>query len=319
MIEVVFSQSACGSLKVAQSYGVGQYHGGDAVVFLHTEEGFCPTEEEIRVAQMQAEEKARRDWENAIPVGSSRNDIYCLGLALSMGEITETKIGAQRRAALEKIYSVWPKEHMEEQLDEVLQSVQEDLASVLERCAAGEEIRVWYSHNPDEMCGMYWLMAQLRTLKHGGTVHLVKLPEWDCQDDTTMRMYQGWGEIGPGEWGKYLSFQQEGKPVFIETCAMRWRELQQENAPLRICLNGKLQSAPEHIYDSYILRELDAQGDEFSEAKAIGNVLGKYQLGIGDAWIALRIEQFIKEGMFEVITSPPSNGLIYRRMLRKRR
>ena len=67
---------------------------------------------------------------------------------------------------------------------------------------------------------------------------------------------------------------------------MRWKQLQQENAPLRIYLNGKLQSASENIYDSFILREVDEQADEFSEANLIGNVLGKNQLGIGDAWIA---------------------------------
>lgn len=55
-----------------------------------------------------------------------------------------------------------------------------------------------------------------------------------------------------------------------------------ENAPLRIYLNGKLQSAPEDIYDSFFLRELNAQTDGFLEAEVIGNILEKYQLGIGD-------------------------------------
>ena len=53
------------------------------------------------------------------------------------------------------------------------------------------------------------------------------------------------------------------------------------------------------------------------EAYAIGTILGKYQLGIGDVWIALRIEQFIREGMFEVLTIPEPDRPIYRRMLRK--
>lgn len=117
--------------------------------------------------------------------------------------------------------------------------------------------------------------------------------------------------------GEYLPLQREVKPALLNACAMRWKQLQQENAPLRIYLNGKLQSASENIYDSFILREVDEQADEFSEANLIGNVLGKNQLGIGDAWIALRMEKFIKEGMFTIVTTPSADDLIYHRTLRK--
>ena len=129
--------------------------------------------------------------------------------------------------------------------------------------------------------------------------------------------YTGWGEIEPRAWVRYLPLQQEVKSPLLTACSMYWAQLQKENAPLRIYLNGRLQSAPETIYDSFILRELDAQPDEFMEAHAIGTILGKYQLGIGDVWIALRIEQFIREGMFEVLTIPEPDRPIYRRMLRK--
>ena len=100
--------------------------------------------------------------------------------------------------------------------------------------------------------------------------------------------------------------------------AIRWQQLKKENAPLRLVINRQLVSAPETIYDSFILRELDAQPDEFMEARVIGNVLGKYGLGICDAWIALRIEQFIKDGMLEALTQPGSEDPIYHRILRKR-
>ena len=66
------------------------------------------------------------------------------------------------------------------------------------------------------------------------------------------------------------------------------------------------------------LRELEAQEDEFMEAVLIGKVLGKYSLGISDGLIALRIEQFIKEGKLEVITHAKPQDPSYHRMLRKR-
>lgn len=315
MLEIVFSKSAYGSLKMARSYGVGPYRSGTAVAFV---EGDQLTEEELHAAQMQAEERARRDWENAVSLGSERNDIYCFDLALSVGEITETELGEQRRDALKKLASVWPREDLEQELEEELQNARRDLASVLARCGGGEDVRVWYSHNPDEMCGMHWLMAQLNTLKQRGAVYLIQIPAWNDQEDTTVRTYQGCGELGPGEWGKFLSLQREGKPALVEACAKHWQELQRENAPLRIFLNGRLQSAPEDLYDSYILRELDGQGEAFLEANVIGNVLGKYRLGIGDAWIALRVEQFIKDGLLEVLTPPDPDTPTYSRKLRKR-
>ncbi len=57
--------------------------------------------------------------------------------------------------------------------------------------------------------------------------------------------------------------------------------------------------------------------NEFHEAIVIGNILSKYQLGIGDAWIALRIEKMIENGILIPLTQPKPGDMIYRRMLRK--
>ena len=99
--------------------------------------------------------------------------------------------------------------------------------------------------------------------------------------------------------------------------ASRWVELQQENAMLRAVLNGKLVSTPESLYDTFVLREVEKQENEFTEARLIGQVLGKYQLGIGDAWIAPRIEQFIKDGLLIPITAPEQGTPIYHCILLK--
>ena len=176
---------------------------------------------------------------------------------------------------------------------------------------------IWYSHNPDEMCGMYWLMSQLRPIKSRGIVYLVRLPEWECRDDNTICAHTGWGEIGLGEWGRYLKLQQEANPELFSMCATKWSQMKEENAPLRIFLNGQLQSADENAYDSYILREIEKQPEVFAEAMVVGNVLGKYQLGIDDAWVALRIGKMIEKGMLAVAEPAPDGDIIYRQKLRK--
>lgn len=110
------------------------------------------------------------------------------------------------------------------------------MTSVIERYVAGEEIRIWYSYNPDELCGMYWLMKQLQPLNCQTTIYLVKLPTWEYGKENTMTSKIAWGEVSPGEWGNYITLQEKANPVFLSACAMKWNQLQNENAPLRAML-----------------------------------------------------------------------------------
>lgn len=314
MVEIVFSESACGSLKQAQSFGIGKYRGRSVGVFFSVDH---PSPDEITNAARRAEEQARRDWKQAIPLGGKPTDVHCIDLAWSVGEISDNMIGEQRRETLKRLRAVWPVGDIDSQIEETLRVSSDALSTVLNRCASGECIRIWYSHNPNELCGMYWLMTHLHGLKSRGEIRAVKLPVWEYSGEASITMRTGWGEIGPGEWGWYLSRQEIIQPAFLSTCAMKWRQLQEENTPLRILLNGHLQSAPADIYDSFILREIAAQPGEFWESHVIGNVIGKYQLGIGDAWISLRIEEMIKEGLLHIVREAPASDPVYRRILGK--
>ena len=316
MIETVFSKSAYGSLKLAQNCGADKHSSASIGLVLSGRTNISP--EELETLKADAELQAHRKWETSIPLGGNPADVYCIDVAWSMGDISDDEIGNNRKSVLEQAFFVWPnREDNEQYILETLRSAKTALHEILDRASRGEPVRIWYSHNPDEICGFYWLLAQLKKLPAIGSIYAVKLPEWEYSTDNTLCTHIGWGEISPEEWGKYLPLQREVKPALLNACAMRWKQLQQENAPLRIYLNGKLQSASENIYDSFILREVDEQADEFSEANLIGNVLGKNQLGIGDAWIALRMEKFIKEGMFTIVTTPSADDLIYHRTLRK--
>ena len=98
---------------------------------------------------------------------------------------------------------------------------------------------------------------------------------------------------------------------------MLWRTMQQENSPLRAMVNGQLLSVGADFYDGIILRELEKQPREFHEGRLIGEILGRYQLGLGDSLIALRIEEFISRGMLTPATLPCEDRPIYHRYLRK--
>ena len=238
--------------------------------------------------------------------------------ALSVGDISDNGIGEQRKNVFKKMLSVCFVEDLDYQVEEKIQKIKTTLTSVIERYVAGEEIRIWYSYNPDELCGMYWLMKQLQPLNCQTTIYLVKLPTWEYGKENTMTSKIAWGEVSPGEWGNYITLQEKANPVFLSACAMKWNQLQNENAPLRAMLNGKLQSVSEDIYDSFILREIAEQPEQFKMAIVIGNVLGKYQLGISDVWISNRIDKMLEDGVLEIIQDAPKGETNYRRILRKR-
>lgn len=318
MLEIVFGDSACGSLKMAQNYGKGKYQGGCIGVIISHADGSIPSKREIKAAKREAEEKERLAWENAAPLGGNSADICGFSLKLSIGDISEEQPGIKRMQALERLYGIYPNDEGYQRAQEILKSTNENLKKVKERTKAGESLRIWYSNQPDEMCGFYWFMYLLNQWKvSDGQVFIVKLPEWEVYEKGTIVRKTNWGETAPEEWHRYTELQKTVPPVFIQGCASYWRGLQGENAPLRAVLNGQLVSVSEKLYDDFILREIAAESEEFQEAIIIGRVLGKYQLGISDSWVAFRIEEMIRAGNLTVVSVADEDMPSYRRRLKK--
>ena len=69
---------------------------------------------------------------------------------------------------------------------------------------------------------------------------------------------------------------------------------------------------------SLIERAIDRQGGAaFLQAKVIGEVLGRDRPGVGDGFLALRMEKMIERGTLCVVTEAPSDAPGYHRMLRQ--
>ena len=315
MLEIVFSDSACGSLKLARHFGEGEYSGGGIGVLLAHSDGSEPTQAEKDEALCRAEEQARREWEEAQPLGDALGEVLCFPLGLSMGDISEAVPGPLRLPVLRMGY-VFAVPEMEAEIAALIAQTRASLSALLERSAEGEEVRVWYSDAPEELCGFYWLMSHLETLKDRcGPVQGLKLPRY-TEKAKTLVSCGGWGEVAPGEFSRYLSLDQPVSPLLRRACARQWQQLQQENAPLRGALNGRLVSLPADAYDSFIRREISKMEPVFDEPQAIGQILAR-ELGIGDALIAERIESMVRSGELEALTQPPADGARYRRRLRR--
>lgn len=277
MLEVVFSDSAAGSLKMAQNLKKGK---------------------------------------NVLLAGRA-SDIFGFHLAYSIGDIDKDDIGEGRLRVLNWLFAIYPQG--KQAAKECYAGAKKQLQIIKERlCGSEETVRLWYSDQPDEQCGFYWFMTQLGRWKiPAERIFTVKLPDWEYYDKQNVIIRNSWGEVSPEEWHRYLTLQRTVSQAFITGCMLRWKVLCEENAPLRIVLNGQLVSAPEDIYDSFIIRELGLLENEFQEAYLIGTVLGKYQLGISDALIASRIEKMIEAGTLECITKAQGDEPAYHRVLRK--
>ena len=191
----------------------------------------------------------------------------------------------------------------------------EDLEQLIQKLNSGDDIRVWYSSIPDELCGFYWLMDRLRILSNThGKIYAIKQPQFD-ETDESIKSPVGWGEVDPLDIYKYISIAELISDPMRRLIGNLWKEIQYENAPIRAEVNGWLCSVPESFYDSYIEKEIDRQPNVFYEAVLIGEVIGRNMLGISDSFIHQRIESMIEKGHIEVEKQAETSG--YRRYLRK--
>ena len=312
MIEIVFSESACGGLKQAQHFGEGEYRpGGFGTVFCDTDDGEGPTPEEILEYEKNLEKEARLAWEQAIPMGGNTWDVFGFDLGLSIGDISDNNLICNREKALNKFL-----EDFYEDISDLTSKWLKDFDTVCQRASAGEDIRIWYSNQPDEMCGLYWIMAELEHLEGQlGTVYIVKLPEHKYGDNNTIIFPTGWGETCLEEWHRLANLAEATTYAFRQYYAQQWKVLQEENAVLRIVLNGQLVSAPETIYDYYIHEKLKQQNNEFQEGRLIGHMF-EYQFAICDMWYHYRIKKMIDNGELTVVDQLEDDR-IYSRILKK--
>lgn len=314
MIEILFSESGAGTLKCAQQAdGKGAVIG---VIVTHND-GTASTQKEIEQAQKAAEERCCKEWKNAMAIGGSPNDVFCFDLAWDMGDISEEGVGSKRLDVLNALYSIYD-DDTQKGAKVQFDKAKTDLSKVMYRAGNGEDIRVWYSDNPSERCGMLWFMAELRKIpSYTGKIYMIKLPKYMYNEkDNTITEFNGWAEVEPAKWHRCLEFAQD-KTKECWGYAQQWWNLMRENASLRAVVNGRVRSVSEDIYDRYIWEEIDREEDEFIQATVIGNVLGRHQLGIGDAFVALRMEKFIESDILRVVPKTSRGPAVYHRKLRK--
>ena len=280
MIEVLFGESEAASMKAAKSMKIVGYVNGPTSVLVTGKE--TPPE------------RTFAGW-----VEGTSEDVVCLGFMLDIGNIKEP-IDSPYRKNL--IYSMYAQNQYVKnpEIDQELKLTGEvylnELLRLKEYLENGETIRVWYSDTPYSICGFYSLCQILQ--KYKNEIHIVKLPEYMVRK-TSIISYRNWGEVSAEEFAEFLTYESVLTKEEVRMYAQLWTELTEDNSPPRAMINGKVTGVSEDFYDFLIWKRLTRK--PIKEARLIGDILGCFQIGMGDWWFARRIEHFIQQDKIKVI------------------
>lgn len=254
MIEILFTESAAGSMKMAK--GIKNIVGSSTAVFIHNEDGAEISPEELEAKRLQVEEEYRKKRENAIQVEGNSWDAACFPLNLSMGDIS--KPFSEERAEFLQSTMMIGGPNFSRIGAELMEAARKSLERVR---SAREPVRIWTSRNPDEFCGFCHILTEL---PKDADIRVVELPEYEVLGNE-IRTYSGWGEISPYELGRFQTLERPLSATERRYFSMQWRIMQAQNSPLRAMVNGLLLSVGADFYDSIILREIEKQPQEFHQ------------------------------------------------------
>lgn len=310
MLEVVFSESAKGSILLAQ-------HCADSVIGEASslkEIGFIAEEgESVQDARRAAQGYTRRAQQRSASLGGCRQDVYCIADFPNYGPLENGMYGSERLAFLQSL-SVWPGQ--EAKFAPILEKARDDLGALLRRIEAGESVRIWYSDSPDEACGLLRLCAEIEALSSHGGISAVHQPAYIENAWGVAEPNPGWGGVAPGLWASFAPLAVPFSERMLRHYAEQWHALCQSESCLRAVVNGRVQGVDDSFYDGFLLDVIDTLPQEFREAEAIDRVLSR-GLCVSDGWLALRIGKMIEAEIFVPLTQAPADRPRYQRTLKK--
>jgi len=294
MLEVVFSDSTKGSMKIAKNYDEKSMIVGGAVGYI----GKKPPKAELK-----------KHFEGQA-VGGDSQDVVYIGFALDIGDISGEFDGIERQNVFQKVWGRFDFDDNEQ--EQFFYNQRKDMEKLLSAAANGTPIRIWKSNTPYSTCGFYFICNVLRNIDC--QLSVVSLPEYKQVSENEIVSYSDWGQIEPGKFYQFLPLERQLSQSEKIMFSTRWFGLVRENAPLRAVVNGKLISVPEDYYDHIITKNIP--DDDFLMARLIGKIMGNYELGVSDSWYGLRIDKMIEDNKLAIVENKNISHP-YRKILKK--
>ncbi len=148
MLEVVFTDSEKGSMKVAKNYNANNFAGGACSIGYIGEE---PTQDDLEKpcvrsksldSKISTEAKKIMDRiEQGQAIGGSSQDVVNIGFAIDVGDITGAIDGNERQKAFRKLWGRFNIEDSER--EQFFQNQRKDLDKLLSSAQKGTPIRIW--------------------------------------------------------------------------------------------------------------------------------------------------------------------------------
>lgn len=196
--------------------------------------------------------------------------------------------------------------------------LKEDVArfnQIIETAKKGEILRIWCATTPCAKSGFYHLVYNLQGIDC--PILVIDLPaDFSSYRSGDERYDHSWGEVEPKLMEKGVFLQRELLREERNAIASKWAKLMEENADLRLNVNGELSSVSIDYMDNEIMDA--APLDEFKMVTLVGFILAHSRHGVSDSFIAERIEALIEKNELNVIKRAKKREDYYRDTILKR-
>jgi len=157
---------------------------------------------------------------------------------------------------------------------------------------------LWMGQNQHDVCGYYWLIAQLK--EYQGRIFVLYLNNLPFINEKGNIFYPTTlHEIQPKEFLKAKKLSRAVTLSEFEVDPDEWKRLSSENAMIRILEGGKKIAGQEvDFYDKDILNNLTV---EFQRGnRAIVAILSKMKIKTGDVFLLWRLKHLAEQGKLEI-------------------
>lgn len=209
--------------------------------------------------------------------------VVCIGHAFDIGDIHMDDLIAGRKNEFMNLESI---RYDDKQVEEILQRQKQDMEYLLRTIKAGGEIRIWRSNAPYNICAFLFLCDTI--CDYDINAYCVDLPS----------DHSSWALVEAKMYSESMQKQYLLNKDEIIVCRNIWKTLQEENAPLRTLVDGKITSVSEDFYDELIKQNI--LGECLIE-QVLGNIARTNIVLVSRGWLVLRIKAMIATGIIKVV------------------
>lgn len=230
---------------------------------------------------------------------------------LEFGKIDEGNFIESRKKRIDFAFAICSPKERKKILKEEVSRFNE----IIETAKKGEILRIWCATTPCAKSGFYHLIYNLQGIEC--PILVVEMPaSFSSYRSGDENVDHSWGEVEPKMMEKGVLFQRELLREERDIIASKWAKLVEENADLRLNIDGELTSVPIDYMDKEIMDA--APLEEFKMVTLIGFILAHSRHGVSDSFIAERIEVLIEKNDLTVIKRAKKREDYYRDTILKR-